>query len=131
MRRALLLAALSPISVHAVDGEFDPVEIVVGTNNALRIDVCLDNRDGKGCLPHDVTRATGTLVVYRTPPNAGVGGPVLFTKTLTPAGAPTNSLVCIVTEADTAVPGGYYAEATLIEGSARRVLRGIVSIKGR
>ena len=93
--------------------------------------MCLDSRDGKGCLPHDVTSATGTLVVYRTPPNAGAGGTVLFTKTLTPAGVPTNSLVCIVTDADTAVPGGYYAEATVMDGSTRRVLRGSVLIKGR
>ena len=91
----------------------------------LVVDVTLDG------VAYDVTGASATLTVYSVPPSGGVGGTVLFTKTLAPAGTPTNGFVCSIAQADVAKPGTYYAEVDVAAGTNHDTAHGTLVIGGR
>ena len=121
--RYLLALLLLVGSASALD--FGKLNVEKGYAGPLVVDVTLDG------VAYDVTGASATLTVYSVPPSGGVGGTVLFTRALTPAGTPTNRLACVLAATDTATPGTYYAELAVTVGATVDTAHGTVVVTGR
>lgn len=125
MRRFLAALLLLPALVLADAYTFPPLRLGKGYAGPVTIDVTW--ADGTA---RDLTSCTGTLTVYSKAPIGGVGGTVLWTKTITPAGSPTNRASFTVTAPNTAKPGTFYVELTLSEAGVVDALHGQVIIEG-
>lgn len=126
MRRLLAVLLLLPGLALADDYIFPPLRLGKGYAGPVVVDVTWANGTAR-----DVTAATGTLTLWSTPPTSGIGGVVLWTKTLAPAGTPTNRMSATVTATDTARPATYYCEIAVVEAGITDVLHSTCVIEGR
>jgi hypothetical protein len=126
MRRLLAVLLLLPALALADVYTFTGLKLGKGYVGPITVDVTWASGAAR-----DVTGATGTLTLWSTPPTNGVGGVVLWTKTLTPAGTPTNRMSCDVTALNTARPGSYYCEISISEAGVVDVLHAVCQVEGR